>query len=210
MGKYVVLEGVDTTGKSTQIALLRKRYKNALFTKEPSEGDFGDKIRALALYGDLGNLAQCMLFLADRAHHTQTLITPNAGRLIISDRSLISGVAYADSLDFELSLQINRAVAKLPDLAVILETNEAILSARLVQKENDNIESRGIAYLLKVQERIIKSAKSLGIKTLQIPCNKPKEEILEMICDGIDSLESLDSTNETQKSLDSTNESRDI
>lgn len=207
MGKYIVLEGVDTTGKSTQIALLRQRYKNALFTKEPSDGDFGDKIRALALYGDLGNLAQCMLFLADRAHHTQTLITPNAGRLIISDRSLISGVAYADSLDFDLALQINRAVAKLPDLAVILETNEAILSARLAQKENDNIESRGIAYLLEVQERIIKSAKSLGIKTLQIPCNKPKEEILEMICDGIDA---LDSAHETQKLLDSTNESRDI
>lgn len=210
MGKYVVLEGVDTTGKSTQIALLRERYKNALFTKEPSEGDFGDKIRALALYGDLSNLTQCMLFLADRAHHTQTLIAPNANRLIISDRSLISGIAYADSLDFDLALQINRAVAKLPDLAVILETNEAILSARLAQKENDNIESRGIAYLLEVQERIIKSAQSLGVKSLQIPCDKPKEEILEMICDGIDSVESLDSTHESQKSLDSTNESRDI
>ena len=198
MGKYVVLEGVDTTGKSTQIALLRQRYKNALFTKEPSEGDFGDKIRALTLYGDLGNLVQCMLFLADRAHHTQTLIAPNANRLIISDRSLISGIAYADSLDFDLALQINRAVAKLPDLAVILETNEAILSARLAQKENDNIESRGIAYLLAVQERIIKSAKSLGIKTLRIPCDKPKEDILEMICDGINSLESLDSTRKSR------------
>lgn len=207
MGKYVVLEGVDTTGKSTQIALLRERYKNALFTKEPSEGDFGNKIRALALYGDLDNLTQCMLFLADRANHTQTLIAPNAERLIISDRSLISGVAYADSLDFDLALQINRAVAKLPDLAVILETNEAILSARLSQKENDNIELRGIAYLLEVQERIIKSAQSLGIKSLQIPCDKPKEEILEMICDGIDS---LDSTNESQKSLDSTRKLRDI
>ena len=190
-GKYVAIEGIDTTGKSTQIALLRERYKNALFTKEPSEGDFGATIRNLALHGDLSNLTQCMLFLADRANHTQTLIAPNANRLIISDRSLISGVAYADSLDFELSLQINRAVAKIPDLAVILETNEAILKARLAQKENDNIESRGIVYLLEVQERIIKSAKSLGIKTLRIPCDKPKEEILEIICAEIDSGESL-------------------
>lgn len=190
-GKYVAIEGIDTTGKSTQIALLRERYKNALFTKEPSDGDFGNAIRALALHGNLSNLTQCMLFLADRANHTQTLIAPNVNRLIISDRSLISGVAYADSLDFELSLQINRAVAKMPDLAVILETNEAILKARLAQKENDNIESRGIAYLLAVQERIIKSAKSLGIKTLRIPCDKPKKEILEIICTEIDSGESL-------------------
>ena len=192
-GKYVAIEGIDTTGKSTQIALLRQRYKNALFTKEPSDSDFGATIRNLALHGGLSNLTQCMLFLADRANHTQTLIAPNANRLIISDRSLISGVAYADSLDFELSLQINRAVAKMPDLAVILETNEAILKARLAQKENDNIESRGIAYLLEVQERIIKSAKSLGIKTLRIPCDKPKEEILEIICAEIDSGESDES-----------------
>lgn len=190
-GKYVAIEGIDTTGKSTQIALLRERYKNALFTKEPSDGDFGNAIRALALHGGLSNLTQCMLFLADRANHTQTLIAPNANRLIISDRSLISGVAYADSLDFELSLQINRAVAKMPDLAVILETNEAILKARLAKKENDNIESRGIAYLLEVQERIIKTAQSLGVKTLRIPCDKPKEEILEIICAEIDLGESL-------------------
>ena len=203
MGKYVVLEGIDTTGKSTQIALLRERYKNAIFTKEPSDGDFGATIRNLALHGDLSNLTQCMLFLADRAHHTQTLIAPNAERLIISDRSLISGVAYADSLDFELALQINYAVAKMPDLAVILETNEAILSARLSQKNSDNIESRGIEYLLEVQGRIIKTAESLGVKTLQIPCDKPKEEILEMICKGIDSLESLDSAQKSQKVLDS-------
>lgn len=208
MGKYIVLEGIDTTGKSTQIALLRERYRDAIFTKEPSEGDFGDMIRNLALHGEFGhgafgeldNLTQCMLFLADRAHHTQTLIAPNAGQLIISDRSLISGVAYADSLDFDLALQINRAVAKMPDLAVILETNEAILKARLSQKNSDNIESRGISYLLEVQERIIKTAESLSVKTIRIPCNKPKEEILEMICNGIDSVESLDSAHNAHES----------
>ncbi len=190
-GKYVAIEGIDTTGKSTQIALLRKRYKDAIFTKEPSDSDFGATIRNLALHGNLSNLTQCMLFLADRANHAQNIIAPNANRLIISDRSLISGVAYADSLDFDLALQINRAVAKLPDLAVILETNGAILKARLAQKENDNIESRGIAYLLAVQGRIIKTAQSLGIKTLRIPCNKPKEDILEMICAEIDLGKSL-------------------
>lgn len=191
-GKYVVIEGIDTTGKSTQIALLQQRYKNAIFTKEPSDSDFGNAIRTLALHGDLSNLTQCMLFLADRANHTQNIIVPNANRLIISDRSLISGVAYVDSLDFNLALQINRTVAKLPDLAVILKTNEKILRTRLSQKENDNIESRGIAYLLEVQKRIIKTAQSLDVRTLQIPCDKPKEDILELICAEIDSCKSLD------------------
>ena len=193
MGKYVVIDGIDTTGKSTQIALLRERYKNAIFTKEPSGDDFGATIRALALHSDLDNLTQTMLFLADRAHHTKRVILPNAKRLVISDRSLISGVAYCDSLDFSLALQINRAVAKLPDLAIILETNEAILRSRLSQKENDNIESRGLEYLLAVQEKLIKTAESLDIKTLKIPCDSPKDEILAMICNAIDSLDLRDS-----------------
>lgn len=185
---YVAIEGIDTTGKSTQIALLREIYKDAIFTKEPSEGDFGVKIRELALFGGLDNLTQTLLFLADRANHAQTVVFPNKNRLIISDRSLISGVAYADSLDFDLALQINRVVAKLPDLAVILETNEAILSARLAQKENDNIESRGIAYLLATQERIIKTAQFLHIKTLRIACDLKRDIITQKICGGIDSL----------------------
>lgn len=194
MGKYVVLEGIDTTGKSTQIALLRGRYKNAIFTKEPSGGDFGIMIRNLALHGssgDISNLTQTMLFLADRANHTERVIAPNinAGRLVISDRSLISGVAYCDSLSFDLALQVNRAVSKTPDLAVILETNEAILRSRLSKKENDNIESRGLEYLLEVQKQIIKTAESLGVKTLKIPCDKPQDEILAMICNAIDSLD---------------------
>lgn len=190
MGKYVVLEGIDTTGKSTQIALLRGQYKNAIFTKEPSGGDFGTMIRNLALHSNLDNLTQTMLFLADRANHTERVIAPNinAGRLVISDRSLISGVAYCDSLSFDLALQVNRAVSKTPDLAVILETNEAILRSRLSKKENDNIESRGLEYLLEVQKRIIKTAESLGVKTLKIPCDKPQDEILAMICAKIDLL----------------------
>ena len=191
MGKYVAIEGVDTTGKSTQIALLMQKYPNAIFTKEPSGGDFGATIRNLALHSDLDNLTQTMLFLADRANHTKRVILPNlnAKRLVISDRSLISGVAYCDSLPFDLALQVNRAVAKVPNLAIILETNEAILRSRLSQKENDDIESRGLEYLLAVQGRIIKSAESFGAKTLKIPCDLPKDEILEMICNAIDSLD---------------------
>lgn len=188
MGKYVVIEGIDTTGKSTQITFLKSHYKNAIFTKEPSDSDFGNIIRKLALHGDISNLTQTMLFLADRAHHTESIITSNANRLIISDRSLISGIAYADSLPFDLALQINRTVAKIPDLCVILVSNEAILRERLSQKENDNIESRGIEYLLEVQKRIIKVSEALGVKTLKIPCDKPQDEILELIYAEIDLL----------------------
>lgn len=188
MGKYVVIEGIDTVGKSTQIELLKRHYNNAIFTKEPSDSEFGKMIRDLALHKNLSNLTQTMLFLADRANHTQNTIKPHSNSLIISDRSFISGVAYADSLDFDLALQINCKVAILPHLVVILETNEKILDSRLKQKQNDNIESRGISYLLAVQSRIIKATEALNIKNIRILCDKSKDEILATIIKAIDSL----------------------
>lgn len=187
MGKYVVIEGIDTTGKSTQIALLKKHYNDAIFTKEPSGSEFGEIIRDLALHRNLDNLTQTLLFLADRANHTQNVIIPNENRLIISDRSLISGIAYAE-LDFNLAKNINLQVAKVPNLVIILETNEAILSSRLKQKNNDNIESRGIKYLLEVQDKIIKTTEILNIKHTRIPCNKAIDEIFIDIIKAIDSL----------------------
>lgn len=187
MGKYVVIEGVDTTGKSTQITLLRKHYKNAIFTKEPSGSAFGEIVRDLALHKNLDNLTQTLLFLADRADNTHKVIRPNNDKLIISDRSLISGIAYSQ-LDFTLAKEINLAVAKRPNLAIILETNEAILTSRLERKNSDDIESRGIKYLLEVQNKIIKTAEILNIKSIRIPCDKAINEISLDIIKAIDSI----------------------
>lgn len=181
---YVAIEGIDTTGKSTQIALLREIYKDAIFTKEPSDGDFGTKIRELALFGGLDNLTQTLLFLADRANHAQTVVFPNKNRLIISDRSLISGIAYSE-IPPRLAQEINLLVAKKPDLAVILTTNESILRARLEKKELDNIENQGIERLLNIQQKIIQTTANLGIKSIEIPCDEPRMAILARIQQSI-------------------------
>lgn len=184
---YVVIEGIDTSGKSTQITLLKNIYKDAIFTQEPSNGAFGRQIRELALFGNLDNTTQALLFMADRANHTKEILLPNKNSLIISDRSLISGIAYAQNMDFELLVTINLEISMMPDFAIVLETNEHILKERLSKKKNDDIEKNGIEYLLNIQYRILKTIDRLGIKSIKIPCNKDEQEILSIICENIDS-----------------------
>lgn len=58
---YVAIEGIDTSGKSTQIELLKTIYKNAIFIQEPSDSIMGKKIRELALFGSLDNTTQALL-----------------------------------------------------------------------------------------------------------------------------------------------------
>lgn len=182
---YIVLEGIDTSGKSTQIELLKSRYKDAIFTKEPSDSECGNLIREIALYEALDNTAQALLFMIDRAKHTQEIIYPNKDKLIISDRSFISGIAYCDDIDFDLLCKLNLSIAYKPDLVVILETNEEILSNRLKSKTLDNIESTGVINLLNIQDKIFNVVEKLNINYISIKCDMDKNEIFKAIINEI-------------------------
>ncbi|MEO1937666.1 MAG: dTMP kinase, partial [Sulfurimonas sp.] len=93
---YIAIEGIDTAGKSTQIAALQKHFPNAIITKEPGGTAIGAEIRSLVLSAKAqSKKAEFLLFLADRAEHIQEVIKPNLDKMIISDRSVVSGVAYA-------------------------------------------------------------------------------------------------------------------
>ena len=110
---YILFEGVDTSGKTTQIELLKKVYPDAIYTKEPGGTSIGLELRSLLLDRGLKSyIAEMYLFLADRAEHYQEVIKPNRKRLIISDRGFISGIAYAitnhPNLDMNFLLDLNR------------------------------------------------------------------------------------------------------
>ena len=93
---YLIVEGIDTSGKSTQIELLKKLYPDAITTKEPGGTPIGIKIREMILHEGVNNhKSELFLFLADRAEHYKNIIEPNLDKTIISDRGFISGIAYA-------------------------------------------------------------------------------------------------------------------
>lgn len=185
---YLALEGIDTCGKSTQIGLLKERFPQAIFTKEPGGSAFGSEIRDILLHGNITKRAELLLFLSDRAEHVEQVIVPNLGKLIISDRSLISGIAYAKGFDDiwlkELNLFATGGI--LPNLAVILELSKEELECRLSNKKHDRIESQGVGYLMELQERIKVAVELLGIPSVIIDATKKPEEICELIIQKIE------------------------
>lgn len=166
---YIVFEGIDTCGKSTQLELLKPIFPEAIFTKEPGGSQIGNTIRTILLNKTqaLDPLAEFFLFLADRAELISKLIIPNKEQhLIFSDRSLLSGIAYANQNLFPKNLDptsLNLLATKhiLPDKVILFQTNQALLQSRLNLKSHDSIESRGIPYLLEIQERLFNITQTL-------------------------------------------------
>ena len=177
---YIAIEGIDTAGKSTQIELLKKDFPNALFVKEPGFTNLGKKIREIIFKDEISKKAELFLFLADRSELIEKVIKPNFNKLIISDRSVISGIAYALAFfDFDILVNLNRFATDsvFPQKVIILKLDEKTLKHRLSQKEHDNIEKRGIEYLLKIQENLIQTCNRLEIPYVLIDAANSIEEI---------------------------------
>ncbi len=184
---YICIEGIDTAGKSTQLQRLREHFSEAIITKEPGGSEAGIKIRDIVLNSNLSSKkAEFLLFLADRAEHMQSVILPNKNKLIISDRSIISGVAYAlahKEFDEKTIIEYNLFATSntLPQKVFILHLSEDELSYRLSLKNLDAIELRGTKYLLNIQDALIKSCELLNIKPTIIDASLPIEQITNII-----------------------------
>jgi dTMP kinase len=132
-GLFIVFEGIDGTGKSTQLHLLaeklRQRGYAVVATREPTNGPYGRKIREL--FVDRGAVSQeeeLELFIADRDQHVKEVIAPALadGCVVICDRYYLSTIAYqgANGMDPDLILKKNEDFP-IPDLAIILEIEPA-------------------------------------------------------------------------------------
>jgi len=188
---YIAIEGIDTAGKSTQIQALSRNYKNAVITKEPGGTDIGREIREMVLSARTkSKRAEFILFLADRAEHVKEIIEPNIDKMIISDRSAISGVAYAlvqGEIDTKDLLELNNFATnnRYPQIVFLLKLTEEELKVRLSKKELDGIELRGTAYLLKIQDALTEAAKLLNIELIEIDATKSIENITNEILNNI-------------------------
>ena len=181
---YIAIEGIDTAGKSTQITKLSEHYLDAVITKEPGATEIGKEIRELVLSARTqSKKAEFLLFLADRAEHVKEVIEPNIkDKMIISDRSAVSGVAYAlvqgeISKEDLVSLNNFATGGLYPQKVFLLRLSEEELKFRLSQKELDGIELRGTEYLLKIQDAIIEATKLLGIELVSIDATQSREKI---------------------------------
>ncbi|WQU98064.1 dTMP kinase [Helicobacter pylori] len=182
---YVVLEGVDGAGKSTQIELLKGAFQNALFTKEPGGTKTGETLRRIALNENMSELARAFLFLSDRAEHIESVIKPalKEKKLIISDRSLISGMAYSAFSSLELNLLATQSI--LPEKIILLLIDKEGLKERLSLKSLDKIEKQGAEKLLQIQKKLKTHAyilkEQFGCEVLELNAKESVKNLHEKI-----------------------------
>ncbi|WP_104686462.1 dTMP kinase [Helicobacter felis] len=186
---WIVFEGVDTSGKSTQINLLKPLFPKAIFSLEPGGTALGEHLRQAALHGTFCAQSQFLLFLADRALHLEEVIKPNAHKLIFSDRSLVSGLAYS-SYSLERAWELHRAhgLDVLPDMVLLFKLDSHTLEARLHAKNPDGIEARGVVFLMGVQKRLEQACTLLGVRMESIDASKSVEEVHKIVLEKIHAL----------------------
>ena len=127
-GKLIAFEGIDGCGKSTQVglaaAVLRTRGVDLVETREPTDGVWGQKIRAMARSGvTVPPQTELEWFFQDRREHMRDVVEPAiaAGKIVLTDRSYLSTVAYqgARGLDPAEILAASEAEFRRPDLVLL-------------------------------------------------------------------------------------------
>ena len=185
---YILFEGIDGAGKSTQIARLATAYPQAIVTKEPGGTKLGENLREILLKeNDLDKRAEILLFLADRAEHSGKIIKPNSDKMILSDRGFVSGMAYAlagGNFSFEELLSLNKFALQgnFPQKIVFFKADESTLRSRLSSRaQMDGIEARGFGYLLGVQDAMEEILQKLGVRYVTIGAAWDEEKITNLI-----------------------------
>ena len=169
-GKFIVLEGIDGCGKTTQINELYKwlpksglinKNRTLIKTREPGGSILGKDIRDMILNDHKSNspasLTELLLYSADRAEHISKIILPalKDGNWIISDRfsgSTLAYQGYGREINIDIIKQLENIVCQniRPDLTFLLEISPEESILRRKNKVADRIESEGLEFLKKV------------------------------------------------------------
>lgn len=186
MSVYVVLDGPDGCGKSTQARALcdwlRSGGRDVLHVREPGSTPVGEALRQLLLSpatGELRPVTEALLFSAARAELVAQVVAPAlaAGRVVVAERCFLSTLVYQGlasrgvatggtggpqytSLDDPWLLDLTRRVhgACLPDAILVLDVPGCVATARRTARTDDRIEARGADYHERVRRGFLAAA----------------------------------------------------
>lgn len=194
-GCFVVVEGGEGTGKSTQVRLLGERLRalgrEVFLTREPGATELGARVRELLLHASaaIDERAELLLLLADRAQHVAGEIRPRLakGAVVVSDRYEPSTLAYQGvgrGLGVEEVERLSRwATGGLdPDVVVVLDVPDGLAEERIAA-ERDRLERAGAAFHMRVREAYRELAPRYG--WFVVAASGPPDEVAERVWDAV-------------------------
>ena len=199
---FLVLEGVDGSGKSTQAKLLAEHLREVrglevLLVREPGGTELGDRLRDLLLDPRSGELApetELFLFMAARSHLVRTRILPalRAGQVVISDRFIWSSVVYqglAAGCEPGEILRLGGLAA--PGLTAartfLIDLDPELCFKRVVAP--NRMEGRGIGFQMRVRSGFLELAKKYEAEFAVINGKGTEKEVHERILSELPSRE---------------------
>jgi dTMP kinase len=189
---FVTFEGIDGSGKSTQVDLLRAALeaegRSVVATREPGGTEFGEQVRELVLAGpEMTPWAEAALFAAARSELVTRVIQPalEAGSDVLCDRYIDSSLAYqgiARGLGVEQVLQLNLEATQglLPDCTFLLAVDVAAAAARPTGKP-DRIESTAGDFMARVDAAYRELASLFPRRIVSLDGTLPAAELAEII-----------------------------
>jgi dTMP kinase len=186
-GLFIVIEGIDGAGLSTQASLLCQWLKNrgkAILTKEPTNGLIGGLIKAVLKHEwKTDQKALQLLFSADRAHHLANEIIPalENGFHVVCDRYILSTLCYgnADGIDLDWLRSLNSKFLK-PDITIILDVPPEVSLQRMKRARGKKELFEEVEKLKNIRENYLK-LKDEFPNTFVVDATKKIEEVHEEI-----------------------------
>lgn len=203
-GIFIVIEGGEGSGKSTQAARLKEylpaRYpdREFVFTREPGGTPLADQIRAAMTSPEASNAngaTMLGLIMASRSHHTEQLILPSlaAGKVVISDRYLASSYAYQlagqDSAALAPAFWAYAALFPIPDLYIYLEIEPASGRTRAeARTTGSHFHARPLGFHEKVQAGYREYFSEAGLAPALVDANRDIEEVWRDVQKAVESV----------------------
>ena len=196
-GFFITFEGIDGSGKSTQIQNLAKFLKNlgfdVIITREPGGSVGGEEIRNLLLQGEIDRWSaetEILLFTAARRDHLERIILPalKDGKIVICDRFTDSTRMYQGMRGVNLRNLVdtlNEKVIKFdPDLTIVIDINPEISLKRAKSRKTveERFEDFGVDLQMKMRKGFLELAKEFGNRVEVVNGQQSIDQLAQDIC----------------------------
>ncbi len=189
MGAFIVIEGIDGSGKSTVCRRVADRLRDDGYdvelTAEPTHGGIGALIRSGAA-GRISQRAESLMFTADRYEHTDSIRSlVSEGKVVVCDRYYASTVAYqsakldGDSADVDWLVSLSSPFIREPDVVILLDIDPRVSMARVDARGEEESKFEKREFLEQVRSAYLELADTYGYEI--VDASAPMDDVFEQV-----------------------------